>query len=98
MKQLFCLLLISLPALRPAASQTTAPLMTDRAAARFLDQATWGPTPQAIANLQNTGMTPWLEQQFAAKMTDLPDQAILQADGKSNNNLAPVQAAFIRIW
>lgn len=94
MKQLFCLLLISLPALRPAASQTTAPLMTDRAAARFLDQATWGPTPQAIANLQNTGMTPWLEQQFAAKMTDLPDQAILQADGKSNNNLAPVQAAF----
>ena len=39
MKKLFCLLLISLPAF----SQTTStPSMTDRAAARFLDQATWG--------------------------------------------------------
>ena len=94
MKQLFCLLLISLPALRPAASQSATPLMTDRAAARFLDQATWGPTPQGIVNLQNTGITPWLEQQFAAKLTDLPDQAILLANGKSNNNLAPVTAAF----
>ncbi len=44
MKQLISLLLISLPAF----SQAT---MTDRAAARFLEQATWGPTPKAIATL-----------------------------------------------
>jgi uncharacterized protein (DUF1800 family) len=91
MKKLFCLLLISLPGF----SQTTA-AMTDRAAARFLDQATWGPTPDSIAALQSKGITPWLEMEFAAKLSELPDQPILASNGKSNNNLAPVQAAFFQ--
>jgi uncharacterized protein (DUF1800 family) len=90
MKQLLSLLLICLPGF----GQTTAPLMTDRAAARFLDQATWGPTPGSIAGLEKTGITTWLEMQFSAAPSNLPDQAILTSDGKSNDNLAPVQAAF----
>jgi uncharacterized protein (DUF1800 family) len=91
MKRFFCLLLISLPGF----SQTTsATLMTDRAAARFLDQATWGPTPDSIATLEKMGISAWLESQFAARPSNLPDQPILDSDGKSNNNLAPVQAAF----
>lgn len=91
MKQLFCLLLISLPGF----SQTTCTgSMTDRAAARFLDQATWGPTPASIAALERTGIANWLKAQFAAKASDLPDQPILDSAGKSNNNLRPVQAAF----
>ncbi len=40
------------------------------------------------------GITAWLDAQFSAPVSDLPDQAILQADGKSNNNLTPVQDAF----
>jgi uncharacterized protein (DUF1800 family) len=68
--------------------------MTDRAAARFLDQATWGPTAASIASLEQTGIANWLTAQFSATPSDLPDQPILTATGTSNNNLGPVQAAF----
>ena len=66
------------------------------AAARFLDQATWGPTPASIAQVQQMGFANWLEAQFALNTSDLPDQPILDSAGKSNNNLAPVQAAFFQ--
>ncbi len=71
-------------------------LTTSRAAGRFLDQATWGPTPSSIAALQETTMWEWLDQQFALNTSDLPDQPILAANGNSNNNLAPVQVAFFQ--
>src|SRR5271168_3607770 len=77
-----------------AAAQTTTPTLSDRAAARFLDQATWGPTPAAIAQLEAMGINNWLAAQFALNTSDLPDQIILTTAGKSNNSLAPVQAAF----
>src|ERR1700689_434341 len=70
--------------------------MTDHAAARFLDQATWGPTPASIAQLQQMGVDNWLNAQFALNTSDLPDQPILAADGKNNTNLGPVQAAFFQ--
>jgi len=93
MKKLFCLLLISLPAF----SQTTStPSMTDRAAARFLDQATWGPTPDSIAALKSTGIADWLRLQYAAEPSNLPDQPILAANGNSNTDLSAVQAAFFQ--
>ena len=77
-----------------AFGQTGAPVVSDRAAARFLDQATWGPTPASIAELQQTGFDTWLNAQFALNTSDLPDQPILGVDGKRDNNLHPVQAAF----
>jgi uncharacterized protein (DUF1800 family) len=80
-------------------AQTTAPtaVMTDIAAARFLDQATWGPTPAAIAQLQQTGIANWLQSQFALNTSDLPDQPLIDpATGKLNRNLGPVQAAFFQ--
>ena len=86
MKRAFYLLLISLPAF----GQT----MTDRAAARFLDQATWGPAPASIAALEKMGIAGWLDSQFTAAQSDLPDQPLLDSAGKQNANLAPVQAAF----
>jgi uncharacterized protein (DUF1800 family) len=93
MKKFFCLMVMS----GVGISQTTnAPVMTDRAAARFLDQATWGPTPASIASLEQMGIANWLAAQFKATPSDLPDQAILTSDGKSNNNLGPVQAAFFQ--
>jgi uncharacterized protein (DUF1800 family) len=67
-----------------------------RAAARLLDQATWGPTPASIAEVQSMGIENWLQAQFAANSSDLPDQPILNAQGTSNDNLAPVQAAFFQ--
>lgn len=82
--------------LLPAAAQTAAPavVMTDRAAARFLDQATWGPTPASIAEVQQMGTANWLAAQFTMNASDLPDQPIMDSAGKVNSNLAPVQAAF----
>jgi uncharacterized protein (DUF1800 family) len=92
LKKLCCLLLISLPGF----SQSTSATMTDRAAARFLDQATWGPTPESIAGLKKTGIDDWLKRQYAIKLSDLPDQPLLASNGNSNTNLAPVTAAFFQ--
>ena len=99
MKKLLCLMVIAWPAFSQLTSEKTSrpetsPAMTERAAARFLDQATWGPTPASIAQLQQMGITNWLAMQFKASPSDLPDQPILASDGNSNTNLAPVQAAF----
>ncbi|MDR3703787.1 MAG: DUF1800 domain-containing protein [Candidatus Sulfopaludibacter sp.] len=74
----------------------TAAVMSDQAAARFLDQATWGPTPASIAQLQQTGVIAWLNAQFALNTSDLPDQPLLGSDGKANRDLTPVQAAFFQ--
>ena len=73
-----------------------AAVTSERAAARFLDQATWGPTPSSVAQLQSISIDDWLNAQFALNTSDLPDQPILASDGNSNNNLAPVQAAFFQ--
>src|ERR1700727_4014104 len=94
MKKLSIISTLGLIFIGAAAAQTTAPMLSDRAAARFLDQATWGPTPTAIAELESLGINNWLTAQFASNVSDLPDQAILTSTGTSNNNLAPVQAAF----
>lgn len=34
------------------------------AAARFLEQASWGPTPQSVQEVQSLGMAGWIDQQF----------------------------------
>ena len=80
---------------QPVWSQTAVPQVTDHAAARFLDQATWGPTPASISQLQAVGFTEWLHRQFSAQPSYLPDQPILNAaTGKPNRDLRPVQLAF----
>jgi uncharacterized protein (DUF1800 family) len=95
MKNICCLVLLATLVAGPGFSQTsTPPVMTDRAAARFLDQATWGPTPASIAELEQAGITKWLDAQFQATPSDLPDQAILLANGNTNEDLTPVQGAF----
>ena len=80
----------------PAFGQLPAPTMTARAAARFLDQATWGPTSASIADLQQEGISAWLTEQFALKSSYLPIQPILASTGKPNYDLHPVQAAFFQ--
>jgi len=84
--------------LQPGVAQTTtAPVMTDHAAARFLDQAAWGPTPAAIAQLQQMGIANWLSAQFALNTSDLPAQPLIDsATGQPNRDLTPVQAAFFQ--
>src|SRR5580704_10773134 len=80
----------------PAFGQSTSQQMSASAAARFLDQTTWGPTPGSIAQLQQMGMGNWLNAQFALKTSDIPDQPVLNSSGKPNRDLRPVQAAFFQ--
>ncbi len=76
-------------------SETSA--LTDHAAARLLDQATWGPTPSSIAQLQQTGINNWLKAQFGLNTSNLPDQPILDSTtGMPNRDLRPVQSAFFQ--
>jgi uncharacterized protein (DUF1800 family) len=91
MNKLFCLVLISWSAF---GQEMKTPAMTDRAAARFLDQATWGPTADQIASLAQMGIPKWLDAQFAATPSDLPDQPILGVTGTTNTNLTPVIGVF----
>jgi uncharacterized protein (DUF1800 family) len=70
--------------------------LTAAAAARFLDQATWGPTSASIAQLQQMGIDGWLASQFALKTSDIPDQPIATRAGQSNNDIRPVDQAFIQ--
>lgn len=98
MKVLFSLIAVMLLTSAGFAEERKQPseMLSPRAAARFLDQATWGSTPATIDALERVGMEDWLKAQFALNTSDLPDQPILDSSGNSNNDLAPVQAAFIQ--
>ena len=43
------------------------------AAVRFLEQATFGPTPKGISQLLDTGLDRWLQEQFDATPSPIPD-------------------------
>jgi uncharacterized protein (DUF1800 family) len=96
MKRLPILLVLAATFCLPPTEAQTSVAISDRAAARFLDQATWGPAPTSIAQLQQTGIASWLTAQFALNTSDLPDQPILGSDGKPNRDLTPIQAAFFQ--
>jgi uncharacterized protein (DUF1800 family) len=53
----------------------TAPQVTQAAAARFLEQSTFGPTTALIAQVQQTGFPAFLNSQFSAPMSTYPDPA-----------------------
>ncbi len=57
------------------------------AAARFLEQATWGPTPAAVAEVQRLGMEAWIDQQLGlrASVLNAPNYVI---DYDDNNRAA----------
>lgn len=59
-------------------SATTPTNATRYAAARFLEQASWGPTPAAIAEVQSLGMAGWIDKQLKLAPTQLnaPDYVI----------------------
>jgi hypothetical protein len=44
--------------------------------ARFLEQATWGPTPTDISHLHAIGMVAWLDEQFQTPPTSYPSLPI----------------------
>lgn len=65
------------------------PQVTYLAAARFLEQASWGPNAASIAHLQSIGFDAWLDEQLAAP----PSFFTPTAD--ASNNLNTQQCDFI---
>ena len=63
------------------------PVVSAQAAARFLEQSTWGPTPALVANIQTVGFDKFLDAQFAAPATTYP------ATGK-DDGVDKVQSQF----
>ena len=70
-------------------STSSTPPVTDTAATRFLEQATFGPTPDEIVHLKSIGYDAWFMEQFSAAISDYP--TVTDA-----NSLDVVQAAFFR--
>src|SRR5207253_2602222 len=68
---------------------TSGVVTTDAAADRFLEQSTFGPTPQLVSQVKLTGFTPFLIDQFSAQASSYPDPGT--ATGVS---LTPTQQTF----
>lgn len=62
------------------------------AAARFLEQASWGPTPASVAEVQKLGIEGWIDQQLGLRATILnaPNYVI----DYDNNNRAAQELAY----
>lgn len=56
--------------LQPVSTTTVAKPASRQEAARFLTQATFGPTPAAIDHLMAVGYSAWLQEQFAAPQSN----------------------------
>lgn len=68
----------------------------DTDAARFLAQATFGPTTAAIAQLRAVGYRQWLEQQFAAPVSTSEPYLDWVANLPANNDVT--DDARLEIW
>ena len=53
--------------------RAAAPPVTYSAAARFLEQASFGPRTEDVAHLQDVGLDRWLQEQFDATPSPIPD-------------------------
>lgn len=75
-----------------ATAATPTPKVTATAAARFLEQAGFGPSPASIAEVQALGFGPWIDAQIALKTwSPIPDYS---TDAKGNTSLTPTQQGF----
>ena len=89
---------ISLLFLMPLVSfaQSPPPGMSQRAAARILEQATWGPTTGDIAHLQAVGFDKWFAEQVSATYSAIPSQPLLAPNGNTFTNVGPLQVNFFQ--
>jgi uncharacterized protein (DUF1800 family) len=72
----------------PAVVTAASPVMTYAAAKRFLEQATWGPTPASIAHLQSIGINAWLSEQFKTPAS------VYVTSEPAGTGLQPLQTQF----
>jgi uncharacterized protein (DUF1800 family) len=68
---------------------TNQPQVSDTAAARFLEQASFGPTPESINQVKHVGFQNYLQDQFRAPVSTF-------SDPNPNDDPAPLQRRFFR--
>jgi len=71
-----------------ATSGPANPKISYLAAGRFLEQASWGPSAESIAHLQDVGFEAWLAEQFATPAT------IYKSSNNTADNLTDEQSEF----
>lgn len=64
------------------------PKVSYLAAGRFLEQASWGPSAESIAHLQDVGFEAWLAEQFAMSPT------LYKSSNNTAENLSDEQSEF----
>ncbi|MDQ2901003.1 MAG: hypothetical protein M3Y07_14580 [Acidobacteriota bacterium] len=77
--RVFPMLLLFLPLSVPA---QTVPPVSASAAARFLEQASWGPTAVAVSDVPGMGFDNYLNSQFVEPKSTIPDAPV---DPKNQN-------------
>jgi uncharacterized protein (DUF1800 family) len=78
---------VAIPVRVPAASVK----MPYADAVRFLEMASWGPTPASVADLQTIGRDQWILNQFNATPSTWPDPY------SDNEGMSRLQSAFFNI-
>ena len=58
------------------------------AAVRVLEQSSFGPTTDSVSQVEQIGLVPYLNNQFASPASRLPDP------GANTSDLAPIQKTF----
>src|ERR1700716_1557222 len=74
-------------ALAAASSKNAAPVSAT-AAARFLEQATFGPSPESVAHLQALGFDAWFAEQLGAP------PSVYDTPAPGDNDLTSLQSRF----
>lgn len=83
-----CVVTLASPMAVTATFRPVVVSLTDAEAKRFLEQATWGPTPALIAHVKTIGKEAFLDEQFAASPSTYPDP------DPNSNSLTPVRNQF----
>ena len=83
----------------PVTVSLTLPVVTAAAAARFLDQTTFGPTSQSIAHVQQTGLQAALIEQFKQPTTAFSQPPFPNAECPSpaTSNWHCTQSDFLKV-
>jgi uncharacterized protein (DUF1800 family) len=65
-------------------------VVSARAAGRFLEQASWGPTPASLVEVRRMGLEKWIDAQFEAPISDYPEPST----DATQQSMTPVQRRF----
>ena len=81
-------------ALITCAAESAHDAVSPAAAARFLQQASFGPTPALVAEVQKSGFSKWIDDQIALDAANWSPIPAPSVDAKGNTSLRPAQDAF----